>query len=393
MEDEDKTPTQLSEELATLRQRVAEFQRLAAEQQRVEEALRQSEERYRSLVESSRDAIYTLSFEGLITSLNPAFETITGWSRSEWIGKPFAPVLHPEDLPVVLETFQRVLQGETPPTLELRVLSQSGKYLAGEFLVTPQIQGGRVVAVWGMARDISARKELERQRAEFLTMLAHDIKSPLGNILGYISLLLDQVKERNTSEGEEEEILLRLQSNAVTVHSLVTNYLEFSRIEAGRFTLGKQPLVVNDLLRRVGKQYEGESQRRHITLEFHLQEELPPIEGDALALERIFANLLHNAIKFTPELGRITVSSARQRDEMVVVAVADTGPGLAAEEVATIFEKYHQAPSPSLQEGTGLGLSIVKALAEAHGGWVEVSSTPGQGASFMVFLPGSRQAL
>jgi signal transduction histidine kinase len=110
-------------------------------------------------------------------------------------------------------------------------------------------------------------------------------------------------------------------------------------------------------------------------------------------LERIFANLLHNAIKFTPELGRITVSSERQRDERVVVAVADTGPGLAAEEVATIFEKYRQATSPNLQEGTGLGLSIVKALAEAHGGWVEVSSTPGQGASFMVFLPGSRQAL
>jgi PAS domain-containing protein len=110
MEDEGKTPTQLSEELATLRQRVAEFQTLAAEQQRVEEALRQSEERYRSLAESSRDAIYTLSSEGLITSLNPAFETITGWSRSEWIGKPFAPVLHPEDLPVVLETFQRVLR-------------------------------------------------------------------------------------------------------------------------------------------------------------------------------------------------------------------------------------------------------------------------------------------
>src|SRR5712692_10284436 len=95
----------------------------------------------------------------------------------------------------------------------------------------------------------------------------------------------------------------------------------------------------------------------------------------------------------SPELGRITVSSARQRDEMVVVAVADTGPGLAAEDVATIFEKYRQARSTSLQEGTGLWLSIVKALVEAQGGWVEVSSTPGQGTSFMVFLPGSGQSL
>ena len=273
MEDADKTPTQLSEELATLRQRVAECEALAAEQQRAAEALRQSEERYRSLIESS-----------------------------------------------------------------------------------------------------TARKELERQRAEFLAMLAHDIKNSLGNILGCTALLLDKVKERNTGEEEEEEILLCLQSNVITVRSLVINYLELSRIDAGRLTLGKQPLAVNDLLRRVGQQYEGESQRRRITLEFHLQEELPAIEGDALALERIFANLLHNALKFTPELGRITVSSARQRDEMVVVGVADTGPGLAEEE-----------------PGTGLGLSIVKALVEAHGGWVEVSSTPGQGTSFMVFFPGSGQ--
>jgi len=233
---------------------------------------------------------------------------------------------------------------------------------------------------------------VNQKNATAVWWTAHDIKSPLGNILGYIALLLEQVKERSAT-GEEENILLRLQSNAVTLHSLVTNYLELSRIEAGRLTLGKQPLAVNDLLRRVGQQYEGESQRRRITLEFHLQEELPAIEGDALALERIFANLLHNALKFTPELGRITVSSARQRDEMVVVAVADTGPGLAEEEVATIFEKYHQASSTTLQAGTGLGLSIVKALVEAHGGWVEVNSTPGQGTSFMVFLPGSGQAL
>ncbi len=236
------------------------------------------------------------------------------------------------------------------------------------------------------------KRYVSQKNAIVVWWTAHDIKSPLGNILGYSALLLDQIKERKTTE-EEEEILLRLQSNAVTPHALVTNSLELSRIEAGRLTLGKQPLAVKDLLRRVGQQYEVESQRRRITLEFHLQDELPAIEADALALERIFANLLHNALKFTPELGRITISSARQRDEMVVMAVADTGPGLAEEEVATIFEKYRQARSTSLQEGTGLGLSIVKALVEAHGGWVEVSSTPGQGTSFMVFLPGSGQSL
>jgi diguanylate cyclase (GGDEF)-like protein/PAS domain S-box-containing protein len=125
------------------------------------EALRQSEERYRNLVDNARDIIFTLSTDGKFTSLNPVFEILTGWSGSAWLGKPFVPLLHPDEAPLVVESFQRALRGEIPPTLELRILSEQGEYLMFEITSTPFISDGKVISVLGIARDITGRKRIE----------------------------------------------------------------------------------------------------------------------------------------------------------------------------------------------------------------------------------------
>jgi len=135
------------------------------ERKRVEQELHESEERYRSLVEAAPDVIYTVSAEdGSLTSLNPAFETLTGWSRAEWLGKPLVGIVHPDDLPVALETSQKASRGETQPPYELRVLSKSGEYLVGEFTSTPHVKDGKVVGELGIARDITERKRAEKVR-------------------------------------------------------------------------------------------------------------------------------------------------------------------------------------------------------------------------------------
>ncbi len=131
------------------------------ERKKAERALSESEERYRNLVDNARDIIFTLSTDGKFTSLNPVFEILTGWPSSEWIGNSFVPILHPDEVPLVMEMFQRALRGEIPPILELRILSEQGEYLMFEITSTPFISDGKVISVLGIARDITDRKRIE----------------------------------------------------------------------------------------------------------------------------------------------------------------------------------------------------------------------------------------
>lgn len=134
------------------------------ERKQAEELIRQSEERYRRLVETAPDVIYTLSGEdGIITSLNPAFEKILGWSLAEWVGKPFHALVHPDDIPLAVQTYEQALRGESPPAYELRILSKSGEYLVGEFTSVPHLEGGRIIGEFGIARDITSRKRAEKE--------------------------------------------------------------------------------------------------------------------------------------------------------------------------------------------------------------------------------------
>ena len=145
-----------------------------------EKALRESEERYLSLVETAQDIIYTLSIDGIITSLNPAFEVMTGLPRSEWLGNPVADLIHPDDLGPAADLVQRYSQGDRP-IFERRLLTKSGEYLNCEFLTTPQMRDGKLIGVVGIGRDITERKRAEdalrdsEERYRSLVETAQDI--------------------------------------------------------------------------------------------------------------------------------------------------------------------------------------------------------------------------
>ena len=173
----------LLDELTALRRYVAELETAEAQHKSAEEVLRESEERYRVLVETAPDVVYIISAEGMLASLNPAFEAITGWARAEWLGKPFAPLVHPEDVPLAVETFQKVLRGDRLPPYELRILSKSGKYLVGEFTSTPYIKDDKVVGELGIVRDITERKRKDEVREQSASLLRATLESTADGIL------------------------------------------------------------------------------------------------------------------------------------------------------------------------------------------------------------------
>src|SRR5574341_583885 len=161
MEDKNKTEKQLKNELAELRRKIAELEGSETLHRQTEEKLRESEAYYRNIIETARDIIFSFSLDGKIISLNPAFETITGLSRPECLGKNFEPLIqslvHPDDSSNVMELHQRILNGETlPQSLELRILSKSGEYIPMEISLTQLTQNGKVSGL-GIAHDITKR--------------------------------------------------------------------------------------------------------------------------------------------------------------------------------------------------------------------------------------------
>ncbi|MDE3052066.1 MAG: PAS domain S-box protein, partial [Nitrospirota bacterium] len=154
--------------------------RYAVERNRTEAALRDSEERFRNLVEGARDVIFTLSKEGVITSLNPAFERITQWTRDAWVGQRFEALLHPEDMPLAIDLFRHIMEKGEALTAVLRIRSNERGYVVGEFVGVPHVQNGQASGMLGIARDITERKRvedaLERLRHLYVLLLtsAHD---------------------------------------------------------------------------------------------------------------------------------------------------------------------------------------------------------------------------
>lgn len=229
-----------------------------------------------------------------------------------------------------------------------------------------------------------ARTAPEQYRIDGMSMLAHDVEDPLMAILGCSDILIEGAKNRGSAL--EEDYLRRLRSKALTIRSLVANHMNMTRIESGTLTLECTPLSINELLSRMVRQYSSEAAQQQIHLVSQLQDKLPVIEGDPSALERVFSNLLANALKFTPEGGQVNLESSRQNEEVWVI-IADTGGGISKGELEKIFDTSDQLRVSRKREGRSLGLFIVKTLVEAQGGRISVESTVGKGTRFTVSLP------
>ena len=358
-----------------------------------EEALRKSEERWQLALTGTNDGLWDWNVKTNNLFLSARYQEILGFPHQStgtrfeaWVAR-----IHPDDVKRVTQAIGDHFSRKTALfSVEYRLGCKDGSYawvlMRGRALWDEE---GYAVRMIGSMTDIGARKQAEEQRADFLAMLTHDIRNPLTVILGYVDILLEGEEALTSEEGAE--LLGRLKSNTLTLHSLVTNYLDLSRIEAGHWEVPTQPVNVREILEKVSRQYEAEASLRQLHLSVELPEPLPLVNGNALALERVFANLVNNALKFTSAGGRVTLRSIEVGDG-VRAEVVDTGPGMTREEIPLLFERYKRAKKDAYREGTGLGLFIVKALVDALGGRVEVESTPGVGSCFAVVLPAVRTA-
>jgi signal transduction histidine kinase len=230
-------------------------------------------------------------------------------------------------------------------------------------------------------------RELEtasRHKSDFLATMSHELRTPLNAIIGFSEVLREQM----FGELNERQLAYVTDVHEAGQHllSLINDVLDLAKIEAGRMDLELSQVALPDVLRSAISMHSESAGRGGIELELTTEPEEITIAADERRVRQIVFNLLSNAVKFTPTGGRVDVS-ARLEDGRVEVAVADTGPGIAAEDLGKIFEEFEQASDGRQAEGTGLGLPLSRKLVELHGGNLWAESTPGRGSTFRFTLP------
>ncbi|HZG43541.1 MAG TPA: ATP-binding protein, partial [Longimicrobium sp.] len=232
------------------------------------------------------------------------------------------------------------------------------------------------------------RQELERayrHKSEFLASMSHELRTPINALLGYTSLLRERIYGDLTAR--QDQALVRIHSSSEHLLELVDDILDLAKIEAGRMPLHLEPLDIASLIGELTDGVEPLARRKGLQLRVDVPEALPVLVTDRFRVKQVLLNLLSNAIKFT-HAGTVSVRT-RQLEGGVEVQVADTGIGIPADELASIFDDFRQVDQSSTREygGTGLGLSIVRKLLGLLGGAIRVESEPGQGSVFTVTLP------
>jgi len=231
-----------------------------------------------------------------------------------------------------------------------------------------------------MAREVKRSQQMQR---DFVANVSHELKTPLTSIQGFSQAMLD-----GATKGEEayRRAAHIINEEAQRMIRLVSELLDLSQIESGQVAMAREPVDLAELLRRCVARFESRAKEAGLGLELDLPSPLTVL-GDADRLERVFANLLDNAIKNTPEGGTISILARQGGPQAIEVTVADTGVGIPPEDLPRIFERFYRVDKSRAAGGTGLGLSIAKEIVEAHGGQIRVSSELGKGTQFVVALP------
>jgi two-component system phosphate regulon sensor histidine kinase PhoR len=248
----------------------------------------------------------------------------------------------------------------------------------------------RLLGTVTVVRDITALKKIEQVKAQFVNMVAHELRAPLAAVDGFLTVLQEGYAR---DPGKQQEILGRSRQRIRALVDLVGDLLEVSRIESGKVKREIASQRIETILEEVIGLMEPMAEQNRLRIERNFAGELPPVEADREELIRLFNNLLSNAVKYNKPEGRIEVA-AEQEGPFVKVRLADTGVGISEEGQKRLFSEFFREKRPETRHvtGTGLGLSIVKSIVDFYHGSIEVASEVGEGSVFTVRLPSKHSA-
>jgi PAS domain S-box-containing protein len=385
------------------------------ERKRAEQALRESEEKYRTLIETTRDLIYTTDRKGFLTYMNPTLERTLDYPHTEWNGKTFAQLVAPECIDSVKDNFIRAMNGESIPVYSVDLVRKDGTRLSVEFNVTTLYDSdGKPAGRYGIGRDVTERKRAEEekrsmeerlQRSEKMEVLgtlaggvAHDLNNVLGILVGYSELLLDDIEESSPAWTSIMEISRGSERAAAIVEDMLT--LARRGVQTlNVFNLNKNLIACQKTpeFAKLSSLHPG------VRISTNLEADLLNMRGSPVLVDKAIMNLVSNAVEAMAKGGTVTIKTRNQyldkpiqgydqirEGDYVVLSVSDTGEGIQTTDLKRIFEPFYTKKVMG-RSGTGLGLAVVWGTVKDHHGYINVESEEGKGSTFTLYFPVTRE--
>jgi two-component system sensor histidine kinase VicK len=343
-----------------------------------------SHERFHHLIENLNDAVYTVDIKtNVFTSLNPAARRLTGYTEKELIGGKITTIITPESLALVAKMIQQKLKKDRPTVYEIEILHKNGRRIPVEISSRVMYKNGKPDEILGIARDITERKQAERQKEIFFSLITHEIKNPLTTIKMYAELLKKKAGKRK--DGKEEQMLTIVQQQVEAITQLMNDFIEVNRLQLGKFSIVKAPFDLNKAVREVVESFAESPQVPKIQIKGRIHKK---VLADEQRICQVIINLLSNAIKYSAGAKYIGITLS-ERKGMVMVSVQDFGMGIPRGEQKVIFDLFYRIREGKHGEvqGHGLGLFICHEIIKSHKGKIWVVSEVGKGSTFSFSLP------
>ncbi|MCE7983728.1 MAG: sensor histidine kinase [Caldilinea sp. CFX5] len=357
-------------------QLVRAFNRMAEKLQRQITKRAREKDRLHTVLHVMTDGVLIVNRHGRVRLLNPAAAQILKTTPQRALKHSFVQAVRDHR---IVEVFTRCQQsgGNETALLEL----DRERFL--RMVVTPFLRGddrGYLVVF----QDLTRLHQLQTVRQDFISNISHELRTPIASLRALVETLSDGALEDNEAA---HRFLRHMEVEVDALSQMVQELLDLARIESGKASLQLTKTAPLALLQRAVERLQAQAARAQLSLQTEGTPDLPTVYVDGSRVEQVLTNLIHNAIKFTPPKGRICISAALYDNQMLLVKVADTGVGIAPEDLPRVFERFYKADRSRSGGGTGLGLAIAKHIVQAHGGRIWVESRVGKGSTFFFTLP------
>ncbi len=338
--------------------------------------------RLSAVLNNMADGAIITDIKGKVTGINPAAHQMLHIDpEKEVIGNTFAQLVHHHQL---IELWQRCYRSNREQITTIEA-GPGGAFLQAIVTPIPHEDAPRILVI---LQDLTKIRRLETVRRDFISNISHELRTPLASLSLVVETLQDGAIEQPVTA---QRFLTHMENELHALTQMVEELLELSRIESGKVPLEIKPTPVQALLQKPFERMHPQAQNKHLTFQMKLpsgDQKIPPVMADAQRIHQVVTNLLHNAIKFTPPHGAVTLfAQVRKKEGRVVIGVTDTGVGIPADDLARIFERFYKTDQARSDEGTGLGLSIAKHIVQGHGEQIWAESIEGAGSTFFFSLP------